>query len=53
MLIFILLNLQGNLMKACEEGDLETVVRLLEEGADKHCRDGVSFRNICSLNDNK
>ena len=31
-------------MKACEEGDLETVVRLLKESADKHFRDEVSYR---------
>ena len=46
MFIINLLNLQGHLMKACKEGDLKcSVVRLLEEGADKHFRDGVSYRN--------
>ena len=55
MLTIILLNLQYDLMEACEEGDLETVIRLLEEGADKHFRDGVSYRkqyDISSQNDN-
>ena len=29
-------------MRACEKGDVETVVRLLEEGADPQYRDEVS-----------